>query len=202
MIRRGLYVITDTRLLDGRLLAAVSAALAGGAVLVQYRDKSGDSARRLTEAGALLALCQRHGVPLLINDDVELALATGADGVHLGREDSSLLAARRHLGPDAIIGATCHGSLAFAEQAAREGASYLAFGAMHASSTKPDAKLAALDTLAAARCFGLPVVAIGGIRADNAAPIITAGADCVAVVSDLWTAPDIAVRARTFSNLF
>lgn len=202
MTWRGLYAITDERLLAGHLLAAVSAALAGGAVLVQYRDKSGDNARRLAEAGALLALCRCHGVPLLINDDVGLALATGADGVHLGRGDGSLQAARARLGPDAIIGATCHGSLAFAEQAAREGASYLAFGAMHVSATKPDAHPATLDTLTAARRFGLPVVAIGGISADNARPIIAAGADCVAVVSDLWTAPDVAARARTFSNFF
>lgn len=202
MIWRGLYAITDDRLLAGRLLAAVSAALTGGAVMVQYRNKSGDDARRLTEASSLLALCRRHGVPLLINDDVELALAIGADGVHLGRGDGSLQTARARLGPDAIIGATCHGSLAFAEQAVSAGASYLAFGAMHASATKPDTLPATLDTLTAAQRFGLPLVAIGGISADNAPPIIAAGADYVAVVSDLWTAPDIAARARTFSNLF
>lgn len=199
---RGLYAITDSSLLAQRLVPAVEAALVGGAAIVQYRDKSGDSARRLKEARALLCACRLRGVPLLINDDVELALAAGADGVHLGRGDAALQAARARLGPDAIIGATCHDSLAFAEEAWRNGASYLAFGAMYPSATKPGASTATPATLAAARRFGLPVVAIGGITADNAGPVIAAGADCVAVISDLWTATDITARARAISDLF
>lgn len=199
---RGLYAITDSHLLAGRLLPAVEAALSGGAAIVQYRDKSGDAARRLDEARALRRACRQRGVPLLINDDVELALAAGADGVHLGRGDAALQAARARLGPDAIIGATCHDSLAFAEEAWRNGASYLAFGAMYPSATKPGASAATSGTLAAARRFGLPVVAIGGITADNAGPVIAAGADCVAVISDLWTATDITARARAISDLF
>lgn len=201
-VLRGLYAVTDSLLLAGRLLPAVAAALEGGAAVVQYRDKSGDAARRRAEAEALLALCRQHGRPLLINDDVALALAIGADGVHLGRGDGSLAAARTALGPSAIIGATCHDSLTFAADAAAAGASYLAFGAMHASATKPGAQPAQLATLTAARVHGLPVVAIGGISADNAAPVIAAGADCVAVVSDLWRAPDIAARAAEFVRLF
>lgn len=199
---RGLYAITDSHLLAGRLLPAVEAALTGGAAIVQYRDKSGDAARRLDEARALLRACRQRGVPLLINDDVELALAADADGVHLGRGDAALQAARARLGPDAVIGATCHDSLAFAEEAWRNGASYLAFGAMYSSATKPGASAATPGTLAAARRFGLPVVAIGGITADNAGPVIAAGADCVAVISDLWTATDITARARAISDLF
>lgn len=199
---KGLYAVTDSALLAGRLLPAVAAALAGGAAVVQYRDKSGDAARRRAEAEALLALCRQHGRLLLINDDVELAQAIGADGVHLGRGDGSLAAARAALGPQAVIGATCHDSLAFAADAAAAGASYLAFGAMYASPTKPGARRASLATLAAARIHGLPVVAIGGISADNAAPVIAAGADCVAVVSDLWQASDIAARAAEFARLF
>lgn len=199
---RGLYAVTDSTLLVGRLLPAVAAALEGGAAVVQYRDKSGDAARRRAEAEALLALCRQHGRPLVINDDVALALAIGADGVHLGRSDGALAAARAALGPSAIIGATCHDSLAFAAEAAAAGASYLAFGAMYISATKPGATLAQLATLRAARVHGLPVVAIGGISADNAAPVIAAGADCVAVVSDLWQAPDIAARAAAFVRLF
>lgn len=202
MTLRGLYAITDSELLAGRLLEAVAAALVGGTAVVQYRDKSGEDARRLAETLALRELCHRHGIPLLINDDVELALASGADGVHLGRGDGSLQAARARLGPTAIIGATCHGSLAFAEEAAMAGASYLAFGALYPSATKPGAARALPETLAAARRLGLPIVAIGGITADNAAPVIAAGADCVAVISDLWTAPDITARARTLSDLF
>ena len=202
MTLRGLYAITDSALLAGRLVPAVEAAIAGGARVVQYRDKSADGLRRAQEARALLQACRTHGVPFLINDDVELALAVGADGVHLGRGDAALLSARARLGATALIGATCHGSLEFAEEAWRHGASYLAFGAMHPSATKPGASSATLQTLAAARRFGLPLVAIGGITADNAAPVIAAGADCVAVISDLWTASDITARARAISDLF
>lgn len=201
-LNRGLYAITDTDLLAGRLTDAVEAALQGGAVAIQYRDKRTDTSRRLEEAIALRLLCRRYRIPLLINDDVELCVAVGADGVHLGQSDVSLAAARQRLGPDALIGATCHDSLALAATAVAGGASYLAFGAMYPSATKPGAASASLDTLGAARRWGLPVVAIGGIRADNAAPVIAAGADCVAVIGDLWSAADIAGRARAISCLF
>jgi thiamine-phosphate pyrophosphorylase len=199
---RGLYAITDTGLLEGRLLTAVTAALQGGAAALQYRDKSGDSRRRHAEAQSLLVLCRQYDVPLLINDDVDLAAEIHADGVHLGRSDFAVSQARRILGPDALIGATCHGSLEFAAEASRQGASYLAFGAVHPSSIKPGASPIALTVLGEARRFGLPVVAIGGISADNAAPVIAAGADSVAVISDLWQASDIAARARAFAQLF
>lgn len=201
-LQRGLYAITDTRLLEGRLLSAVEAALNGGAVVVQYRDKTHDNARRLEESIALRMLCRRYGAPLLINDDVELCVACGADGIHLGQGDSSLVEARLRLGGDAIIGITCHNSLELAKAAAAGGASYLAFGAMFPSTTKPGAQHASPETLSAARQLGLPVVAIGGITADNAAPVIAAGADCIAVISDLWQADDIASRARALSLLF
>jgi len=199
--RRGLYAITDSTL-GPRLLPAVRAALEGGIVLLQYRDKSADPVRREDEAHALLALCREFACPFLINDDIALALKTGADGVHLGRSDGELHSAREVLGTGAIIGATCHDSLEFAAKAAAAGASYLAFGAIYASRTKPGAGTASLDTLAAAKRFKLPVVAIGGISADNAAPVIAAGADCLAVISDLWRAPDITARVREFSRLF
>ncbi|MFP5430433.1 MAG: thiamine phosphate synthase [Gammaproteobacteria bacterium] len=199
---RGLYAITDTTLLAGRLTSAVEAALQGGAIAVQYRDKGDDTPRRLEEAIALRLLCRRYGVPLLINDDVELCVAVGADGVHLGQTDGSLAQARQRLGPTAIIGATCHDSLDLAATAVAGGASYIAFGAMYPSSTKPGAAGASLDTLQTGRKWGLPVVAIGGISADNAAPIIAAGADCVAVINGLWCAADIAERARAISCLF
>lgn len=202
MTLRGLYAITDSTLLAGRLLPAVEAALQGGIAVLQYRDKSAHAGKREREARALLELCRRYQVPLLINDDLALARAIGADGVHLGRSDGSLAQAREILGPTAIIGATCHGSLAFAEEAARHGASYLAFGAAHPSPTKPGAPTVAPDVLREARRFQLPVVAIGGITADNAAPLIAAGADLVAVISDLWQATDITARARTFTDLF
>lgn len=201
-VQRGLYAITDSTLLAGRLLQAVEAALEGGVVAVQYRDKSNDTSRRLEEAVALRMLCRRYEVPLLINDDIELCLAVGADGVHLGRGDGSLQQARARLGHDAIIGATCHDSLEFAADAAANGASYLAFGAMYPSGAKPGALPASIQTLTSSRQLGLPVVAIGGISIDNAAPVITAGADCVAVITDLWQAVDITARARAFTRLF
>lgn len=202
MSLRGLYAITDSALLAGRLLPAVAAALEGGARIVQYRDKSRDDARREEEARALLTICHRYEVPLLINDDLALAVRIGADGVHLGRSDGSLSEARRALGPDAIVGATCHDSLAMAEEAQGNGASYVAFGALFPSSTKPGARAAPLALLTEARSLHLPVVAIGGITADNAAPVIAAGADCVAIISDLWNASDITARARAFTQLF
>jgi thiamine-phosphate pyrophosphorylase len=202
-IPRGLYIITDSKLLAGHLLPAVAAALEGGAVMVQYRHKSlQGGTRHWLEAEQLLELCRHYKAPLIINDDLELAAAIGADGVHLGRGDGSLAVARQRLGADAIIGATCHDSLHYAQEASTQGVSYLAFGAMHASSTKPGAVQAPISCLSKAARFHLPVVAIGGITADNAAPLIEAGAHCVAVISDLWSAADITARAREFAQIF
>ena len=146
---RGLYAITDSKLLaDGRLLPYAEAALKGGARLLQYRDKSEDDRRRLREAEALRELCDRHGAQLIINDDAELAARLGV-GLHLGQEDGSLSAARALLGRKAIIGATCHARLDLAEQAIREGASYIAFGRFFDSNTKPGAPSATPELLAA-----------------------------------------------------
>lgn len=203
---RGLYAITDSQLLaDGRLLPYVEAALRGGARLLQYRDKSGDAARRLREAEALAELCLRHGARLIINDDLELATRLGV-GLHLGQEDGSLSAARALLGREAIIGATCHARLELAEQARRDGASYLAFGRFFNSQTKPGAPAATPELLDEARTrFRLPLVAIGGVTLDNAAGLIARGASLVAVIHALFAAPNAAEverRAHAFSQLF
>ena len=203
---RGLYAITDSQLLaEGRLLPYVEAALKGGARLLQYRDKSDDQARRLREASALAELCARHGAELIINDDAELAARLGV-GVHLGQSDGSLAAARALLGPKAIIGATCHAQLELAATANREGASYLAFGRFFNSQTKPGAPAATVELLSQARAhFNLPLVAIGGIDLNNAGQLIRAGADLLAVVHTLFSAPSAAEverRARAFSQLF
>lgn len=199
----GLYAITDTSLLAGRLLPAVAQALAGGARILQYRDKRDDHGRRREEALALRALCREHGALFLINDDVALAAEVAADGVHLGQGDLALAEARARLGPDAVIGITCHDRLDLAAAAASGGADYLAFGAMYASSSKPAARHCPLPLLteACAR-FRLPLVAIGGITPDNAAHVIRAGADAVAVIASLWQADDIAARARQFIQEF
>lgn len=199
---RGLYAITDGGQ-GGELLAQVSAALAGGVRLLQYRDKSQDGQRRLTEARALLQLCRPHGVPLLINDDVDLALAVGADGVHLGQGDLALAAARQRLGPDRLIGITCHDSLSLAEAAANGGADYLAFGACFPSASKPAARPCPLTRITQAKArWPLPVVAIGGINPDNIGSVIDAGADACAVIASLWQAVDIQARAQALAQEF
>lgn len=198
---RGLYVITDTALIGGnRLVPAVAAALNGGARMVQYRDKSSDTMRRRDEATALLGLCRQAGVPLIINDDIELAAGIGADGVHLGHDDASPHDARQRLGSGAIIGLSCHsdpGAPYIME------ADYAAFGRFFSSSTKPGAPQASLEVLGQAReKLDIPVVAIGGINAANGASLIAAGADMLAVVAGVFGSDDIESAAREISGLF
>lgn len=202
----GLYAITDSALLaDGKLLPYVEAALIGGARWLQYRDKSGDAVKRLEEAGQLAALCRKHGCELIINDDLALAAELGV-GLHLGQEDGSLREARQQLGPNALIGATCHASLQLAEQALADGACHIAFGRFFTSQTKPGGPSADVPLLRAARArFSVPIVAIGGITLDNAAPLLDAGADYLAVINGLFgggSAEDVRHRALAFSQLF
>ena len=196
---RGVYAITDGPRRD--LIAAVEATLAGGAAIVQYRDKSSDRDRRRTEAQTIKQACDRHGAPLIINDDVDLAAEIGA-GVHLGADDGEFASARARLGPDAIIGVSCYDSLDRAHAAAEAGADYLAFGAFFASPTKPSARRATIELLRAAKSLGPPIVAIGGITPDNASPLIKAGADIVAVVSGIFAAADIEQATRRYTHLF
>ena len=197
---RGLYAISDGPRAD--LVDACAAALAGGASVLQYRDKTTDAPRRLAETRALQALCARHRVPLIVNDDVDLALACGAAGVHLGEDDATPATARARLGARAIIGVSCYDSIERARHYAAAGADYLAFGAFFASPTKPHARVATPRLLREAKAFGLPLVAIGGITHDNARGLIDAGADAVAVISALFGARDVRAAARRFSDLF
>ncbi|WP_028687150.1 thiamine phosphate synthase [Pseudomonas fulva] len=205
MTLRGLYAITDSQLLAGRFLSHVEAALEGGVCLLQYRDKSDDAARRLREAQALQQLCERYGTQLIINDDAELARHLGV-GVHLGQTDGPLTPARALLGSAAIIGSTCHASLDLAAQAAREGASYVAFGRFFTSSTKPGAPAADVRLLAQARAqVNLPIAAIGGVTLDNAAALVHHGADLLAVIHGLFgadSAQEVTRRAHAFNALF
>lgn len=197
-----LYAIADTDALNERLIPAAEAALRGGVRWLQYRDKSADASRRQREASELLRLCRHYGASLIINDDVNLALAVGAQGVHLGQGDGDPAHARQRLGNEAIIGVTCHASPTLARQAKAAGASYVAFGRFFPSLTKPDATPAPLDLLRQVRAsFGLPVVAIGGITLDNGAVLLSAGADWLAVSHDLFSAPDIEARARAYQHL-
>lgn len=201
---RGLYAITDALLIpDERLTTAVEQAILGGARLIQYRDKSHDAARRLTQAAALNALCQRHAVPLIVNDDVELATQVGAAGVHVGKDDPAFAIARAHLGQNAIIGVSCYDRLDLALEAARAGADYVAFGAFFPSPTKPTETRASIALLRKARAaLSIPIVAIGGITPDNAPLLLDVGADALAVVSGVFGQPDIQAAARRYANLF
>ena len=201
----GLYAITDSTLMpdDQTLLSQVRAALEGGAAVVQYRDKSDDRTKRLRQASLLRELCDQFERPLLINDDLALAVACQAHGVHLGQTDGSVACARQQLGPDALVGVTCHDSLALALDARDAGADYVAFGAFFPSKTKPGARPAPLSLLPqAARDVGLPLVAIGGISMDNARQVIEAGASMVAVIHALFAAADIRRQAQLFSQQF
>jgi thiamine-phosphate pyrophosphorylase len=200
---RGLYAITPEGLSAATLLARVEAALSGGAAVIQYRDKRPDETRRAEAARALLGLCRRFGACLLINDDLPLALAVDADGVHLGAADGDLRAARQALAPGRLLGASCYADFERARAAVAAGADYVAFGAVYASSTKPSAQRAPLSLFARCRSeLRLPACAIGGITVDNAAPLLAAGADMLAVISDLFGAPDVAARAAAYHQLF
>lgn len=190
---RGLYAITPED------LARVEDALASGALCaLQFRDKSRGAAR-LERAQRLARLCRRHGVAFIVNDDIELARAVHADGAHLGRDDGDLAAARARL-PGRILGASCYDRPDLAERAVAQGADYVAFGSVFASPTKPHAVHAPLALFA--RDYGVPKVAIGGITLANAPQVLAAGADAVAVISDLFDAPDVAERARAYGRLF
>lgn len=199
----GLYAITPEGADTARLLADVEAALAGGARLVQYRSKARDVALRHAQAEELAFLCHRFGVALIVNDDLRLAALTHADGVHLGREDASLAEARIVLGREAIVGVSCYGDLERARAAEAQGADYVAFGSFFPSPTKPAAPVVPLSLLRRAkRELSVPVVAIGGITLENAAEVIAAGADAIAVISGLFDTADIRATAAAFRALF
>lgn len=201
---RGLYAVTPDIATDFEgLRARAEAVLRGGARLLQYRDKSADLPRREQAARALRALCERHGALFIVNDDVALALRVGAHGVHLGQQDMPLAEARAMLGREAIIGITCHDRLDLALSAQAAGADYVAFGAVYPSPTKPGAVRAPLHLFTEAReTLSIPVCAIGGIEADNAAAVIAAGADMVAVVSGVFARPDPEAEARQLAAMF
>jgi len=201
----GLYAITDSQLTPpATLIASVEAAIRGGTVMVQYREKFAPTAERLAQARNLQSICTAAGVPLLINDDVELAKRVGAAGVHLGQTDGSAAEARRLLGDNAIIGITCHADLALAQTAIDAGVNYLAFGRFFTSSTKPEASAASTDILAKAKRFNRPVTAIGGITTQNGELLIRAGADLLAVAGGLFGGSPEATeqKAKTFQRLF
>lgn len=187
---------------DGRA-DLVAAALRGGARVVQYRDKSARTEDRLREARRLLEMCRQAGALFLVNDDVELCAAVAADGVHLGEDDAGVADARARLGAQCLIGASCYNDLERARAAADAGADYVAFGSVYPSPTKPLARRADLDLLRRARReLDIPICAIGGITPENAAPVLAAGADMIAVVQGISEAPDPEAAARSLQSLF
>ncbi len=199
----GLYAITDAGLIaPEHFPAAISAALCGGAKIIQYRDKSSDREQRLQQATTIQSLCKQYGALLIINDDVELARDVDADGVHIGLDDQPIGEARAILGHERIIGVSCYNQLSLAEQAVHDGADYIAFGSFFNSPTKPRAVSADVSLLQAARRFEVPLCAIGGITLENASTLIDAGADMVAVISAVFGSKDIELTCRQFKQLF
>jgi thiamine-phosphate pyrophosphorylase len=199
----GLYAVTPDEPHTDILAGKVAQALAGGASMLQYRNKAADAALRREQGRALAALCRKAGVPLIVNDDLALALELDADGLHLGADDGDLAEARKRLGPGRLLGASCYDRLDLAQAAVEAGADYLAFGSVFLSATKPGAVRAPLSIFAEARrTTNLPLVAIGGISLHNAPQVFAAGADAVAVISDVFDAADIAGRAAGFTRLY
>jgi len=201
---RGLYAITDSTLISKEKLSdTVEQAIQGGARIVQYRDKSQDSVKRLEQAQILCALCQKYAIPLIINDDIALAQRVSADGVHLGKEDGNIASARRILGDSAIIGVSCYNQFTLAQKAEKNGADYVAFGRFFSSSTKPLAVQAHIDLLIQAKqSLTIPIVAIGGITVENGQSLVEAGADCLAVIQGLFGQANVKSAAQGFSKLF
>jgi thiamine-phosphate pyrophosphorylase len=196
---RGLYPITPDTADTDALLRKVEEALKAGVAMLQYRNKSISKDKRLLQAKALALLTRGYGVPLIVNDDVDIALAVAANGAHIGKDDGELGAARAQLGGK-ILGVSCYDSLESARAAVRAGADYVAFGSVFPSPTKPGAKRAPLSLFH--HDLGVPLCAIGGITLGNAPALIAAGASLLAVISDLFDAPDIGARASQYRKLF
>ncbi|HLT62888.1 MAG TPA: thiamine phosphate synthase [Pseudohongiella sp.] len=203
---KGVYAITDDKLIpEDRLIEVCEHALRGGVRLLQYRSKetSKSFSRRREEAAALTTLCNRYGACLLVNDDIDLCQAAEAHGVHLGQKDGSVPEARWRLGPQAIIGVTCHNRDDLVLAAEKQGATYAALGRFFPSNTKPEASAASIEDLKRIRSqTRLPLVAIGGVTADNGSEVLEAGADMLAVIHYLFSAEDVFARAQALSSLF
>ncbi|MDD2833330.1 MAG: thiamine phosphate synthase [Methylotenera sp.] len=199
----GLYAITPDEQDTDILLCKVEEALQGGIRMLQYRNKLASHTLKVQQASTLLPLCRQYNVPLIINDSVKLCLELDADGVHLGADDGNLTETRTRLGINKILGASCYNRYDLALSAQNSGADYVAFGACFASSTKPNAPVAALDLFTRAKAeLNIPAVAIGGITLDNAPLVIAAGASSTAVISAIFNADNIKIKTQQFSQLF
>lgn len=199
---RGLYALTPDEADTPRLVAMVQAALDGGVRLVQYRNKVAPLDLRRAQAAALLRICKQSNVPLIVNDLPDVAREIGADGVHLGRDDGDVGAARAQL-PGKLLGVSCYDDIARAIAAERAGADYVAFGRFFASITKPGDIRASLELVRQAKCqIRVPIVAIGGITLEHTPALIAGGIDAVAVISALFSSTDVRDTARRFAALF
>ena len=200
----GLYVLTDAQLTpEARLSDMVAKAIEGGAVMIQYRNKTADAAQREREAHLLRELCHAHRIPLIINDYVDLAQRVGAQGVHLGEGDALVHEARAVLGDRAIVGVSCYNEFPRALRAQKSGADYVAFGAFHSTATKPGAVRATIELLHEAKQhLDVPMVAIGGITPENGRPIVQAGADLIAACHGVFGQPDVGIAAQQYAHLF
>ena len=202
-IIKGLYAITPDSADLNTLIQKTKSAIEGGAFMVQYRSKIQDRDVKMQQCAAILRLCREHNVPCIVNDDVDMCRILEADGVHLGEKDDNIAEVRHILGEDAIIGSSCYDQLDRAKSAQKEGASYVAFGAMFATSTKPNAPRASLALLKEAkREIQIPIVAIGGITVNNAHDVIKTGIDAIAVINSLYEAKSIKETAETLSKMF
>ncbi|HLU19621.1 MAG TPA: thiamine phosphate synthase [Pusillimonas sp.] len=209
---RGVYGITPEWTDTDRLLHAVEKAAEGGMKVLQWRRKTGDEKQRWAQAAALRELCRKLGVLFIVNDSIEAALRLDADGVHLGRDDGPLDMARQALGPGRILGTSCYNQPELAAQALKHDVDYVAFGAVYPSSVKPHAVRATVEHIQEGRrlialhepeqATRVAVVAIGGITADNAAPLVQAGTDSLAMISGLFDVADIQETAQRCTDLF
>ena len=200
----GLYAITDSLLIpEDDFETAITQSLQGGARIIQYRDKTKPAAVRLAQSQLLRRLCDEYNALLIINDDIDLTIASKADGVHLGKGDASIKTARKKLGAESIIGQSCYNDVDSAINAQTEGATYVAFGAFFSSPTKPDAKTVLLTELQRAKQeLTIPICTIGGITVDNAPSLINAGADMVAVISGIFAQANIKQVSKNLASLF
>lgn len=200
---KGLYAITPDEPDTDLLLTKVALALQGGVSVLQYRNKLANHKLKTQQARAILPLCRRYQVPLIINDSVKLCLTLDADGVHIGAEDGNLKEIRARVGKDKIIGASCYNRFDLALAAQQAGADYVAFGACFASTTKPNAPVANLNLFGQARAqLTIPAVAIGGITLANAPQAIAAGASSLAVINAIFNADDVKSSSQQFTQLF
>ena len=202
-IIKGLYAITPDSADLNTLIQKTQLAIEGGAFMVQYRSKILNRDVKMQQCAAILRLCREYDVPCIVNDDVEICRVLKADGVHLGEKDDNIAEVRHILGEDAIIGSSCYDQLNRAKQAQKEGASYVAFGAVFPTPTKPNAPRATLELLREAKSeIQIPIVAIGGITMNNAHDVIETGIDAIAVITNLYESNSIKETAETLSQMF